>query len=404
MKKRSTTPSLSHQRCRKLQKHAEITSNSMTSPPSSRSQFSPVVPTCRHRPTIRTNPSFSKIASAAPADTQRNPRSYQATAMEVKLHTVRTLVGRLRGAAAAQDGAATAAAVAELRLVSKDDPEIRAPLADAGAVPFLVAQLATAASVDAAAALLNISISAREQLMSTPGLLDALTAALRTDAAHHTAATIHSLLCVEAYRATIGAKRPLLAALVSLLRAAPSTRATKDALKALFGVALYPPNRATLVGLGAVQELFALVMTDGRSGIIEDVTAVIAQVAGCAETLEAFRLVSGVRILLDLVEPGGAATARARENAVAALLNLVVAGGEPAVTEVIAVGGAEDAVRELAEDAAASPRGKAKAEALLRALEGAGARRPEHRLADFLNGLVQSDPYISSPASASTHG
>ncbi|KAL6643848.1 hypothetical protein ACP70R_018614 [Stipagrostis hirtigluma subsp. patula] len=107
--------------------------------------------------------------------------------------------------------------------------------------PLLAAQLtasaATASSVDAAAALLNISISAREQVMATPGLLDALTAALRTDAAHHAAATVHSLLCVEAYRATVGASRPLLAALVALLCASPSTRATKDALKALFGVA-----------------------------------------------------------------------------------------------------------------------------------------------------------------------
>ncbi|RCV29112.1 hypothetical protein SEVIR_5G464100v4 [Setaria viridis] len=330
--------------------------------------------------------------------------------MEVKPHTARVLVGRLRGAAAACDGAATAAAVADIRLASKDDPDIRAPLADAGAVPLLAAQLAApsgaGAGVDAAAALLNISISAREQLVSAPGLLDALTAALRTDAAHHAAATVHSLLCAEAHRATVGARRPLLAALVALLRASPSTRATKDALKALFGVALYPPNRATLVSLGVVQALFALVMTDGRNGIVEDATAVVAQVAGCAESLEAFRWVSGVRILLDLVEQGGAATARARENAAAALLNLVVAGGDPAVEEVVAVGGAEETVRELAEDTTASPRGKAKAEALLRALEGAGAaaRRREHRLADFLNGLVQSDPYISSPASASTHG
>ncbi|OEL34080.1 hypothetical protein BAE44_0004904 [Dichanthelium oligosanthes] len=341
------------------------------------------------------------------AHTRRNLlRSPATTAMEVKPHTARALVARLRGAAAAGDGAATAAAVADIRLASKDDPEIRAPLVDAGAVPLLAAHL-PAGSVDAAAALLNVSISAREcLLLSAPGLLDALTAALRTDAAHHAAATVHSLLCVEAHRAIVGAKRPLLAALVSLLRASPSTRATKDALKALFGVALYPPNRATLVSLGAVQALFALVLTDGRNGIVEDATAVVAQVAGCPESLEAFRWVSGLRILLDLVEPGGGATARARENAAAALLNLVVAGGDPAVAEVVAVGGAEETVRELAEDTAASPRGKAKAEALLRALEGAGAaaRRREHRLADFLNGMVQSDPYISSPASASTHG
>ncbi|KAL5228900.1 hypothetical protein ABZP36_017165 [Zizania latifolia] len=330
--------------------------------------------------------------------------------MEVKLHTARTLVGRLRGAAAVHDGAATAVAVAEIRHMSKGDPEIRALLADAGAVPFLAAQLTapSAASEDAAAALLNISISAREQLMSTPGLLDALMAALRAEeysAAHHAAATVHSLLCVEAYRPVIGAKRPLLAALVSLLRAAPNTRATKDALKALFGVALYPPNRATLIGLRVVQALFALIMTDGRTGIMEDATAVVAQVAGCAESLDAFMRMSGLRILVDLVEQGSASTPRTRENAAAALLNLVVAGGERAVAEVIAVGGAEDAVRELAEDGTASARGKAKAESLLRALEcGAGARRREHRLVDFLNGLVQSDPYISSPASASTHG
>lgn len=335
--------------------------------------------------------------------------------MEVKPHTARVLVGRLRGAIAALDGAAAAAAVSDIRLASKEDPEIRAPLADAGAVPLLTSQLQHASpsgvAVDAAAALLNISISARDQVASSPGVLDALTTALRSgDAAHHAAAVVYSLLCGgEAHREAIGARRPLLSALVALLRAPPrsnSTRATKDALKALFGVALYPPSRATLVSLGVVQALFALVMTDPRNGIVEDATAVVAQVAGCAESLEAFRWVSGVRILLDLVESGGAATPRARENAAAALLNLVVAGGEAAAAEVVAVGGAEETVRELAEDSAASPRGKAKAEALLRALEGAGcaARRREHRLSDFLDGLVQSDPYISSAASASTHG
>uniref|UniRef100_A0A0D9VAF2 U-box domain-containing protein n=1 Tax=Leersia perrieri TaxID=77586 RepID=A0A0D9VAF2_9ORYZ len=330
--------------------------------------------------------------------------------MEVKLQTARNLVGRLRGAAAAHDGAATAVAIAEIRHVSKEDPDIRALLADAGAVPFLAAQLTSpsAASEDAAAALLNISISApREQLMSVPGLLDALTAALRSGAAaHHAAATVCSLLCVEANRAAIGARRPLLAALVSLVRAAPrpSTRATKDALKALFAAALHPPNRAVLVGLGVVQALFALVMNDGRAGIVEDATAVVAQVAGCEESLDVFVRMSGLRILVDLLDHGGGASPRTRENAAAALLNLVVAGGERAVAEVIAVGGAEDAVRELAEDVTASARGKAKAEALLRALDCGGARRREHRLVDFLNGLVQSDPYISSPASASTHG
>jgi hypothetical protein len=185
--------------------------------------------------------------------------------------------------------------------------------------------------------------------MSSPGILDALAAAMRAEeyaAAHHAAATVASLLCVDAYRPIVGAKRPLLAALVALLRGSGrGTRATKDALKALFGVALYPLNRAALVELGAVRALFALVMKDGRTGIVEDATAVVAQVAGCAESLGAFAGVSGVRILVDLVESGGAATGRARENAASALLNLVMAGGERAVAAVLAVGGAEEAVR-----------------------------------------------------------
>jgi hypothetical protein len=137
-------------------------------------------------------------------------------------------------------------------------------------------------------------------------------------------------------------------------------------------------------------------------------TAVVAHVVWPAESLAVFGDVSRVRILMDLVEPGGAATGRARENAASALLNLVMAGGERAVAQVLAVGGAEEAVRELAEDGEASPRGKAKAGSLLRALEEGAAvvkRQREHRFADFLNGLVHSDPYFSSPspASATTH-
>lgn len=94
------------------------------------------------------------------------------------------------------------------------------------------------------------------------------------------------------------------------------------------------------------------------------------------------------------MDPSDAATGRARENAAAALLNLVLAGGESVVEEVLAAGSAEEAVGELAMDGEASSRGKAKAEVLLRALEeGAAAgsrRRREHGFADFLDRLVAS--------------
>lgn len=67
----------------------------------------------------------------------------------------------VRDASATFATSATAAAVAELRRASKDDPEVRAPLADAGVVPFLASQLTSpsmsACAEDAAAALLNIA-------------------------------------------------------------------------------------------------------------------------------------------------------------------------------------------------------------------------------------------------------
>ncbi|WOK99102.1 U-box domain-containing protein 4-like [Canna indica] len=307
--------------------------------------------------------------------------------MEVKRRTARSLVQRLSSSSA---GSATAAeALAEIRRLSKHDPEIRALLADAGAVPLLVTRLldhphhqenyddaAAESQENAAAALLNLSISAREAVMSTPGILDALASALRLPShggavAQHAAMTVYSLLSIDAYRPIIGSKRSLVAALVDLLRAPDApTRSIKDALKALFGVALYPLNRAAVVELGAVPPLFALVVKDGRTGVVEDATAVISQVAGCYESVEAFRRVAGVAILVELVDAATGASGRTRENAAAALLNLVMSGGDKAVGDVMEVEGAEAAVRELAsDDAGVSARGKSKAEALLRVLQ-----------------------------------
>lgn len=294
--------------------------------------------------------------------------------MEVKVRTVRSLVRRL---SSASDEHSIAAAVAETRLLSKHDPEVRLPLAEEGAVPLLLAHLragsTTSSSVqeDAAASLLNLSIAAQESLMSTPGLVDALGNALElpNTAAQHAAATLYSLLCVESYRPIIGSKRPIISSLISLLRSPVSTRSTKDALKALFGISLYPLNRPTLIELGAVSALFLLIVKDGRNGIVEDVTAVIAQIAGCGESVDAFRKVAGVRVLVDLIEPLMGATERSRENAVAALLNLVTAGGERAAGDLREVGGAEEMVADMTRDNAISPRGKAKAEALVKTLE-----------------------------------
>ncbi|KAM0954148.1 putative armadillo-like helical protein [Dioscorea sansibarensis] len=299
--------------------------------------------------------------------------------MEVKRRTARSLVDRLQSVGDEE-------VFAEIRLISKHDAEMRPLLADAGVTPLLAHLLSSTLSIspdsieNATASLLNLSISCPEALMSTPGLLDALAAALLPPApptaSQHAAATLFSLLSVESFRPIIGSKRSIVSALMELVRSSKSrTRSIKDALKALFGISLYPMNRAMMVEIGAVAVLFSLVVKDGRTGIVEDATAVIAQVAGCGESLEAFRKVAGVRVLVDLVDLGTGASERSRENAASALLNLVMSGGETAVGDIAEVEIAEEVVRELAEKG--SSRAKSKAGPLLKAMNsGRRDQRP----------------------------
>lgn len=288
--------------------------------------------------------------------------------MEVKRRTARSLVQRLNS----DSEQIRTQALCELRLLSKHDPDSRAYISEAGAVHLLLHLLyssSPAAQENAIATLLNISISDREPLMATPGLLDALSHILRhpssAASAQNASATLYSLLVVQDYRPIIGAKPQIVSALVDILRSHSSpTRSIKDALKALFGIALYPLNRPRIVDLGAVPALFSLALKDRSIGIMEDATAVIAQIAGCYESIDAFRKVSGVPVLADLLNPATGSTARVRENSVAALLNLIQCGGEKAMEDVREIGAsAIGGIADVAESG--SSRAKSKASSLL---------------------------------------
>jgi len=263
--------------------------------------------------------------------------------MEVKRRTAQSLISKL----ASVSGPTRTAALCELRLLTKHDPDIRPVIADEGAIPYLAETLYSDAPLDqdnAAATLLNVSIACPEALMSTRGLLDALSHTLSHHTRHHpsavqsAAATVYSLVIDENYRPVVGSKRDIVYALIDIVRTPDSpAKSMKDALKALFGLALYPLNRTTMVELGAAAALFGLVVNDGRVGVVEDATAVIAQMAGCEESAEAFRRVSGIRVLVDLLDPGTGWSARIRENAVSGLLNL--AGfGQGVVVEIRELG------------------------------------------------------------------
>ncbi|CAI0461917.1 unnamed protein product [Linum tenue] len=296
--------------------------------------------------------------------------------MDVKRRTIRTLVSKLSSVSERT----REEALAELRLITKHDEESRPIVAEAGAIPYLAETLYSSSHEsqdNAAATLLNISISSRDSLMSTRGLLDALSHALghhatatSPTAVQSAAATLHSLLVVDSYRPIIGSKRDIVYSLIEIVRSPKSPpRSIKDALKALFGIALYQLNRSVMIDLGVVPPLFSLVLKDGRVGIVEDATAVIAQIAGCEESEAEFGRVSGIRVLVDLLDVGTGSSGRVKENAVGALLNLVRSGGEKVLREVKELGvTALEGIRDVAEGG--SSKGKSKAMALLEVIEG----------------------------------
>ncbi|XP_028796998.1 U-box domain-containing protein 1-like [Neltuma alba] len=289
--------------------------------------------------------------------------------METKRRRVRSFVGRLSSVSEQTQ----LDALRELRLMTKEDEENRPVIADSGAIPYLVDTLFSSSHVfqeNASATLLNISISCREPLMSTRGVLDAISHVL----SHHNstssacavqscAATLYSLVVVDNYRPIVGSKRDIVYALVDIIKTPKSTtRSIKDALKALFGIALHPLNRCTMIQLGAVEALFSLVAKDRKVGIVEDATAVIAQIAGCEESVEAFRKVSGIGVLADLLDMGNKASMKTKENAVSGLLKLVRCGGAKVAMDVrLRALGAFDGIADVQENGSSKGKGKAAA-------------------------------------------
>ncbi|XP_054812868.1 U-box domain-containing protein 4 [Prosopis cineraria] len=300
--------------------------------------------------------------------------SFSGSSTEAKRRTVRTLVGKLSSVLEKT----RVDALCQLRLMTKQDPEIRPLIVDSGAIPYLAETLYSStpdSQENAAATLLNISISCKEPLVSTRGVLDAISHVLSNhrstsspSAVQSSAATLHSLLVIDEYRPIIGSKRDIVYALVDIVKSLNSpSRSIKDALKALFGISLYPLNRSTMIHLGAVAPLFSLVVKDGRVGIVEDSTAVIAQIAGCEESEEAFRKVSGIGVLVDLMDPVTGSSMRTKENAVSALLNLVMCGGDKLAADVREKAErAMDGLADVAENGSA--KGKNKAVELLKVL------------------------------------
>ncbi|XP_010243920.1 PREDICTED: U-box domain-containing protein 4 [Nelumbo nucifera] len=214
------------------------------------------------------------------------------------------------------------AATTELRLLAKHNMDNRIIIAECGAISLLVGLLHSAdrkTQENAVTALLNLSINDNNKTsIANADAIDPLIHVLETgspEAKENSAATLFSLSVIEENKVKIGrsgAIRPL----VELLGNG-TPRGKKDAATALFNLSIYHENKARIVQAGAVRYLVELM--DPAAGMVDKAVAVLANLATIQEGRVAIGQERGIPVLVEVVELG---SARGKENAAAALLQL----------------------------------------------------------------------------------
>ncbi|TKY56890.1 U-box domain-containing protein 13 [Spatholobus suberectus] len=289
----------------------------------------------------------------------------KAAADAVKM-TAEFLVGKLAtGSADIQRQAAY-----ELRLLAKTGMNTRRIIAEVGAIPFLVTLLGSQDSriqEHAVTALFNLSIFDNNKiLIMAAGAVDSIVEVLESgktmEARENAAALIFSLSMVDECKVQIGGRPRAIPALVGLLKEGTPI-GKRDAATALFNLAVYNPNKASVVKAGAVPVLVELLMDD-KAGITDDALAVLALLLGCSEGLEEIRNSRAlVPLLIDLLRFG---SVKGKENSITLLLGLCKEEGEVVARRLLANPRSIPSLQSLAADG--SLRARRKADALLRFL------------------------------------
>ncbi|KAK9285138.1 hypothetical protein L1049_024323 [Liquidambar formosana] len=252
-------------------------------------------------------------------------------------------------------------ATSELRLLAKHNMDNRIVIAHCGAISLLVGLLSspdTGIQENAVTALLNLSINDNNKTaIANANAIEPLIHVLETgspEAKENSAATLFSLSVIEDNKIRIGrsgAIRPL----VDLLGNG-TPRGKKDAATALFNLSIFHENKARIVQAGAVKYLVELM--DPAAGMVDKAVAVLANLATIPEGRTAIGQEQGIPVLVEVVELG---SARGKENAAAALLQLCTNSGR--FCNMVLQEGAVPPLVALSQSG--TPRAKEKAQALL---------------------------------------
>ncbi|MBA0653655.1 hypothetical protein Goklo_020802 [Gossypium klotzschianum] len=213
-------------------------------------------------------------------------------------------------------------ATAQLRLLAKHNMDNRIIIANCGAISMLVNLLRSPdakTQENAVTALLNLSINDNNKTaIANANAIEPLIHVLETgtpEAKENSAATLFSLSVIEDNKVKIG-RSGAIGPLVNLLGNG-TPRGKKDASTALFNLSIFHENKARIVQAGAVRHLVELM--DPAAGMVDKAVAVLANLATIPEGRTSIGQEQGIPVLVEVVELG---SARGKENAAAALLQL----------------------------------------------------------------------------------
>ncbi|CAH2061402.1 unnamed protein product [Thlaspi arvense] len=252
-------------------------------------------------------------------------------------------------------------ATSEIRLLAKHNMDNRIVIGNSGAIVLLVELLHSndSATVEnAVTALLNLSINDNnKKAIADAGAIEPLIHVLEngsSEAKENSAATLFSLSVIEENKIKIG-QSGAIGPLVDLLGNG-TPRGKKDAATALFNLSIHQENKATIVQSGAVRYLIDLM--DPAAGMVDKAVAVLANLATISEGRNAIGQEGGIALLVEVVELG---SARGKENAAAALLQLSTNSGR--FCNMVLQEGAVPPLVALSQSG--TPRAREKAQALL---------------------------------------
>ncbi|KAG8086631.1 hypothetical protein GUJ93_ZPchr0010g10732 [Zizania palustris] len=262
---------------------------------------------------VRRQPSdrgFPRIISSSSMDTRSDLSAIE--------NQVRKLIDDLRSDSVDVQRSASS----EIRLLAKHNMENRIVIANCGAINLLVGLLHSPdAKIQehAVTALLNLSINDNNKIaIANADAVDPLIHVLETgnpEAKENSAATLFSLSVIEENKVRIG-RSGAIKPLVDLLGNG-TPRGKKDASTALFNLSILHENKARIVQADAVRHLVELM--DPAAGMVDKAVAVLANLATIPEGRTSIGQARGIPALVEVVELG---SARGKENAAAALLQL----------------------------------------------------------------------------------